>query len=472
MIPAFQPFEFCLAIFRGLVALAVTLHVLRTKRDTAAAIGWIGVVWLMPLCGGALYLMFGVNRVRRRARRVARRHRRDLRTAQRDTGTEAEGEFRRLSRMLDALTEYPLVSGNAVTCLQDGDNAYPAMLCAIAEARRSVVLCSYIFRRDEVGMAFVEALDEARARGVAVRVLVDGVGSGYFHCGIQRALRQRGIVCRRFMHSFWPWRMPFINLRNHRKILAVDGRIGFMGGLNIGAENRLRSRPRHPVADMHFQLEGPIVAQLTEIFARDWFFACGEELESEVFFPKHCAPVGSTLLRAVPSGPDNDFEKIEYAMLQGITLARESVRIVTPYFLPDERLLTVLCLAALRGVTVDIIVPSRSNHRLIDYARDATLMPFCDAGCRIWLAAPPFNHAKLMVVDRQWCFVGSANVDARSLRLNFEINMGIYSRELADSLAEFVDGLKGRRVGRADLEKLPKIVKLRNASVRLLMPYL
>ncbi|AQS87099.1 phospholipase D [Neoasaia chiangmaiensis NBRC 101099] len=463
--------DILLVLARYALALAVTIHVLRTKRDTAASTGWIGIAWLMPLTGAALYVMFGVNRVRRLARKLIGSHQWDGRGALVQHREQVDGQFAPLARMLGRLTERPLLGGNVIQCLHDGDNTYPVMLAAIDNARQSVLLCSYIFRADEVGNRFIEALANAQARGVRVHVLVDGIGSGYFHSGVASALRRRNIACHRFMHSLWPWRMPFINLRNHRKILVVDGRVGFMGGLNIGEENMLRLRTKVPVADTHFRIEGPIVHQLTEAFARDWSFTCQEELDGEIYFPQ-LDSVGDIPMRIVTSGPDNDLEKIEFAMLQGVALARRSVRLMTPYFLPDERLTSELCLAALRGVEIDIIVPGSSNHRLIDYARDANLAPFLDAGCRIWMAQPPFNHAKLLVVDEDWSFVGSSNIDVRSLRLNFEINMEVYDKDLARELIAFIDRHRHGRLTHHTLDSQSGMVKLRNAGVRLFMPYL
>ncbi|WP_367160111.1 cardiolipin synthase [Kozakia baliensis] len=460
-----------LTIARYALAISVTIHVLLTKRDTSASTGWIGISWLMPLTGAALYIMFGVNRVRRLAQRLIGQHHWDGRGAIAHLRQRVEGQFAPLARMMGRLTERPLLSSNAIQCLHDGDNAYPAMLEAIESAQHSVLLCSYIFRADQVGRRFVEALARAKARGAEIRVLVDGIGSGYFYSGIVKALERENIPCHRFMHSLLPWRMPFINLRNHRKILVVDGKFGFMGGLNIGEENMLRLRTKLPVADTHFRLAGPIVHQLTEAFARDWSFTCGEELDGDIYFPEP-EKAGNVPMRVVTSGPDNDMEKIEFGMLQGIAMARQNVRVMTPYFLPDERLASELCLAALRGVEIDIIVPKSSNHGLIDFARDANLAPFLNAGCRVWMAKPPFNHAKLLVVDDGWSFVGSANIDVRSLRLNFEINLELYDEEVASDLAGFIDTHKANRLTHHTLDSRSTVVKIRDAAVRLFMPYL
>ncbi|OOL19542.1 phospholipase D [Bombella intestini] len=465
---------FLLGMLHVSLSLLVTAHILLTKRDTAAAAGWIGFCWVMPYFGSLLYLCLGINRVHRRAQKL----REDVspeETAFLATWShDASDSFMApLVKMLDELTGLPLLKGNSVDCLHDGDRAYPKMLEAIAQAERSILLCSYIFRHDEIGKQFVAALVEARQRGVEVRVLVDGIGSGYLYSPIIQRLKRESIPCARFMHSLWPWRMPFINLRDHRKILVVDGRIGFMGGLNIGAENLL-NRPRGrriPVADTHFRLEGPVVQQLSEVFARDWVFTTGETLEGERYFPVPVAG-GTIPARVVTSGPDMDVEKIEYTILQAVILARSHVCFMTPYFIPDNRFATELGLAALRGVRVDIVVPQHSNHPVTDYARNACLKELVQAGCRVWLGEPPFNHSKLMTVDQVWSFVGSANLDRRSLRLNFECNMTLHDAETTGHLEKFILSHCNQQLTLEEIDSWSMPVRLRNAACCLFLPYL
>ena len=175
------------------------------------------------------------------------------------------------------ITQRPAQSGNAIALLRNGDEAYPRMVAAIEAARASVALSSYIFRADAAGEGFIDALIRARERGVEVRVLIDGIGGGYFFSPTYRRLRRGGILVARFLHSLLPWRMSVLNLRTHKKIFVVDGRIAFTGGLNIGGENLLRDQPRHPVRDTHFVFEGPVVAQLIEAFAEDWLFIAAME---------------------------------------------------------------------------------------------------------------------------------------------------------------------------------------------------
>ncbi len=448
----------------------VTIHVLLRKRDVAASIGWIGLSWLAPVAGGGLYFMFGVNRVERRARRLRPSRGRDGRDASLPTGEIAE-HFKPMERAARRLTGRTARAGNAFAVLSNGDEAYPAMLAAIAEARRSVALSSYIMRADDAGERFIAALVAAHGRGVQVRVLVDGIGSGYFHSAAYRALHRRGIPAARFMHSSLPWRMPFLNLRSHKKILVIDGRVGFTGGMNIARENLVAQHPRNAVRDVHFRLDGPVVGQLAEAFARDWSFTTDEELDGEDWFPG-LTEAGPAVARVVSSGPDEDIEKIEFVILEAIACAHRSIRLMTPYFLPSDRLVTALAMAAMRGIAVDVVVPRVSDHMLVDWALFPHVAPLLKDAVQIWRNPPPFEHTKLLVVDDEWCMVGSANWDVRSLRLNFEMNVEIYDAALAAELGRIIASRMRVRLTERDLAARPLPLRLRDAATRLLVPYL
>ena len=453
------------------VAVAVTVHVLLHKRDTGAATAWIGLGWLAPIVGGLLYAVFGINRVRRRARRLVDRR---LGGPRRD-GAEPrdwDSHLASLERAGSRITGRPTLAGNAIAIFENGDRAYPAMLDAIDAAERTVALSCYIFRNDQAGRQFVEACARAVGRGVEVRVLLDGIGSGYVASAASRALRRHGVTTGRFMHSFLPWRMPFLNLRTHKKILVVDGASGFTGGMNIAQQNVLAASPRHPVRDIHFAVHGPVVAQLADAFARDWTFATGEELDSKLWIVPVRAVEGQAHARVVTSGPDNDIEKIEFLILQAIACARSRIRVLTPYFLPEDRLVTALGLAANRGIQVDVVIPERSNQRLVDWATRPNLAPLLPEGVRIWRNKPPFEHSKLMVVDGLWCMIGSANWDMRSLRLNFELNLEVYDAALAERLESIICDRMSSRIDRAESERRRLPVRLGEAATRLLLPYL
>ncbi|HUH04165.1 MAG TPA: phospholipase D-like domain-containing protein, partial [Kofleriaceae bacterium] len=366
-----------------------------------------------------------------------------------------------------------LLPGNRVTFLRDGDEAYPEMLRCIDAATRSIALGTYIFDNDPAGRRFVDALAAAHERGVEIRVLIDDAGARYSFPSIVRTLRARGISVARFLRVLAPWSAAFANLRNHRKILVIDGTIGFTGGMNIRRECVLAEAPRNPTRDLHFRFDGPVVTPLMDVFAEDWTFATREVLDGEAWFPE-LAPLGEAVARVISDGPDRDLDCMRWALHGAIGAARRSIRVLTPYFLPDEPLITALNAAALRGVEVDLVLPERGNLRLVNWAMRGELWKVSSHGCRVWLTPAPFDHSKLMTVDGAWTLVGSANWDPRSLRLNFELGVECYDRALVAGLDVLIDQriATARRFDAAVLAAAAWPVRLRDATARLLSPYL
>lgn len=450
---------------------AVTLHVLERKRDVAAAVAWIGVAWLSPIIGSALYFLFGVNRVQRRAYRAGRRHSMGWVDDPATFLISRHDHFAPLERAIGVLTGRPPRLGNRVAMLRNGDEAYPPMLEAIAAAKVSIAFSSYIFEADGTGVRFIEALKAAKARGVAIRVVVDGIGSGYWFSPAYQRLTEAGIPAARFMHTLVPWRMAFLNLRSHKKILVVDGRRAFIGGLNIADDNLLAANPTHPIRDMHFDVTGPVVTQIAEAFATDWHFCTGERIGGEAWFPP-LTEAGTATARVITSGPDQDIYKIEFAMLQAIGCALRSVKILTPYFLPDDRLMSALILAAMAGVTVDVVIPEAGDHPYMDWAMRGHIAPLLRAGGRVWRAPKPFEHSKLFVVDDGWSLIGSANWDMRSLRLNFELDMEVCCPEFGALVTAAIERRQGVPLTLAEINARSFPIRLRDSAARLMLPYL
>jgi cardiolipin synthase len=456
-----------------LVAGIVTAHILLTKNDVRSALGWIAVAWLSPLFGALLYFIFGINRVTRRALHLTKAKHQPERAAGPETHPALPANIAALSAVSQRVTGDPLLTGNAVSLLQGGDEAYPAMLAAIRDARHSVALASYIFRDDAAGDAFIDALIEAKGRGVQVRVLIDSIGSGYFLSRTLRRLKAGRVPVARFLHTWVPWRMPFLNMRNHKKLLIVDGKVGFTGGLNITAAHSLRLTPRHYVDGVQVRIEGPVMLQLMDTFARDWSFTTGEVLDQDIWWPL-VESSGPVLARGISSGPDTDIYMIETIVGAALAQAKERIRIVTPYFLPDQRLQFAIAQAGLRGVTVEILIPEQCDYVFMDWAMRAHLRFFAGAPATVYLSPAPFNHAKLMTVDGQWCLVGSSNWDVRSFRLNFEFDLECYDQALTAKLDALIERkiAQSRKVGSVELSAAPEWIKLRDAAARLLLPYL
>ncbi|MBU0681620.1 MAG: cardiolipin synthase [Proteobacteria bacterium] len=464
------------------ITLATAVHILLQKKDTRSATGWLGLVWFSPLFGVGLYWLLGVNRIKRRAKtRYASREIVPLPDESSAVSAsyveecicKGESGLAMLCRLTEKVTRQPLMRGNTIVPLVNGDQAYPLMLAQIKKAKHSISLCSYIFANDRWGNTFREALHEARKSGVEVRVLVDGVGARYSLPPITWRLRKDGIPAACFMQTLLPWRFRYLNLRNHRKLLVIDGKTGFTGGMNIQDGNVLDQQPRSPIQDIHFHIKGPVVAALQKIFAEDWAFTTGEKLCGEAWFP-HIAQGGAGVARGIADGPDEDFDKIHMVILGALASARKTIQIATPYFLPESGLVTGLRIAALRGVDVQILLPSEPNLRMVKWASDAGLDELLDAGCKVYKSAAPFDHSKMMIVDQAWVLMGSANWDTRSLALNFEFNVECYDRELASSLQQIFD----RKVSAAKQVLLDELMsrnlasKMRNKLFRLFLPYL
>jgi cardiolipin synthase len=347
------------------------------------------------------------------------------------------------------------------------------MIAAIDAARRTVALATYIFGDDQAGQAFIGALSRAKARGVEVRVLIDGVGVRYTWPPVYKALRRNGVRTELFLPRFAEEGLAFFNLRNHRKVLTVDGKVAFTGGMNIQARNINADKPPRVVRDLHFRLEGPIVGQVQESFAEDWLFATREVLDDAAWFPT-LVPHGETTARVFTDGPDGNLDILRTVMMGALATARDSVRIVTPYFLPDQGMIAALGVAALRGVTVDIILPARVNIPLVQWAATAQLWQVLRPGCRVFLSPMPFDHAKLMVIDKAWALFGSSNWDPRSLRLNFELDVECHDVKLATQLDAIIDARRkdAREVTLAEVDARPLATKFRDGAARLFSPYL
>lgn len=464
-----------LAVLAVVMDVLAGSHTLLHKRDNRAAVGWIGVILALPFAGALLYWMLGINRVQRRATALYRDYVRLPRPRPRTAGRVVLGEhsLAELCEVLDRVTSFPVLGGNLVTPLENGDAAYPEMIAAIDGARRSIALQTYIFDRDRVGQTFIEALGRAVARGVDVRVLVDAVGARYSFPTVIPSLRRQGVRATMFNRTTFPWRWTYANLRSHRKILVVDGQVGFTGGLNIREGHILGDEPPHPIIDLHFKIEGPVVCQMQVAFAEDWAFTTREQLVGDHWFPAIDA-AGEMVCRGIIDGPDVDLDKLRWALFGALASARRRVRIVTPYFLPEGEFVAAIRTAVLRGVELEIVLPRHNNQVLVKWASTAVLPQIITDGCQVWETDGPFDHSKILVVDDGWVLLGSANLDPRSLRLNFEFNIECYSESLASQMHALIDRkiAHARPVTQARLDGRGLPARLRDGLARLFIPYL
>lgn len=440
--------------------LMVVYSCLKTRREANSALLWIFVAWSFPLIGPILYLLFGINRVTRKAWHKQRADNEFLteRQAREDASLPlvywravheslaaepAEPAAQALEKTLSPiLSDYPLMDGNAIEPLVDGDAAYPRMLEAIRHAKHHVHLQTFIVWNDAIGREFLDLLAEKARQGVTVRFMFDTFGS----MGAVLSplfLRYRHVPNMQIVG--WTQANRFkrliqFNLRNHRKIMIVDGESAFTGGINLRQENL--SRPDDPaIRDYHVAVRGPIVQELQYSFLRDWYFMTDDDPESllqQAHFP-HLPAVGKAMIRVANSGPTPDeMEVLARVFFECLVAARRQLFVVTPYFVPTRDIFQALCSAARRGVDVRLIVPHKNNHLYAGMAGQSLYEDVLKAGVRIFERRAPFMHAKALIVDDTMAMIGSANLDVRSLRLNYESNLIVYDPGYINALKRIV----------------------------------
>lgn len=475
-----------LAVLSVILGVPAAIHATMTKDEVRSALGWVGVILLSPVIGALIYAIAGINRMRRSS--IGQQ-----RSQFRERGPDAMGRFDTTSALIagrfghrfgamkllgDRVSRHRMCSGNDITMLEGGDAAYAAMLMQIAGAKRSILLETYIFDRDPIGLRFSDALIAAAGRGVAVRVLIDAVGARYSVPSIVGHLQAGGVTVKIFNGNIiMGLRLPYANLRTHRKILVIDGAVAFTGGMNIRSGFTAEFAGDDQARDTHFRVVGPVVADLLQVASEDWQFSSREVLDGEawqVSLPAQKQQKPAMLMRAVPSGPDRANESNHKMMMGAFSIARRNIRIMSPYFLPDRELISALATAAMRGVEVDIIVPAVNNLVLVDRAMTAQFDQALKGGCRIWRASGAFNHSKLMTVDDCWAYVGSSNLDPRSLRLNFEIDLEVLDAGFTKSVGEKLQAVlqDASSVTLADLRAKPFATRLLNKIFWLGSPYL
>jgi cardiolipin synthase len=471
------------ALLTGLwiaVTAAASFHILLNKRDPRGSALWLAITGLLPFVGPLLYWTLGINRVKRSSAVRARRRSRPgwVHWHTRHRSDPDQGLYPELAPLMDIsehITRQPLLQGNTVEPLYEGNQTFPAMLAAIGAAKRSVNLSTYILDRDAVGSRMISALCAAAVRGVEVRVLVDGLGTSRSAIAMARKLRGAGAMLSIFHPLFGLWvRRPSINMRNHRKLLIIDGRTGFTGGINISSRHFLTPWKKvEPIRDIHFRVTGPVLVHMQAVFAEDWYASKGELLDSDEFLTQPEAR-GDALVRAVASGPDEDLEKIYQLILGALRTATDHVLIMTPYFIPDRALIQALCSAVLAGVKVEIMLPEKSDHPLVQGASMSYIPELIENGVKVLLIPPPFVHSKLMVVDGAWSLIGSANIDPRSFRLNFEFDLEVYSREFAARMLQYSRDMssEGTLLSVDALLARPLATRLLEGAVKVFSPFL
>lgn len=443
-----------LSILNYAAVIVVIERIVRRGREPRGMLAWILTLLLLPFLGLVLYGLMGPPLVRRKVRRRLRRRRKIEPSLTRRAGDavrshdamdapDLEMPQRPLVRLATRIGGTVVTRGNDVAIYTDPEQTFLALSLAIESARSHVHMQYYIFADDETGRAVRDLLVLKARQGVEVRLLLDAVGCWRLSRSVIRKLRRQGVKAAFFLPWGFTQRRLNMNCRNHRKIVVVDGRTGFSGSQNIGDEYLGRRRRFGPWRDTHLRIKGPAVAQLQEVFVEDWHFATREELTADHYFPD--PPLaGNRMVQIIPSGPDRRPDVMHQLFYAAVSDARQSVNVMTPYFVPDRSMLMALKSAAYRGVHVRLLMPARSDHWFVRWAARSYYEELLDAGVEIYEYAEGMLHSKVVVIDRRWGMVGSANMDERSFRLNFEVTTLLYDSGLAQELTADFESLRNR----------------------------
>lgn len=443
------------------------------KRSPVATLAWILALAFVPIGGLVLYFTIGPRRLHRKRMRHAKS--RLLVRGEKPTRLGARAhDLPWKDQVVTLVTKSsgaPLTTCRDVTVLPSGTQCFDAICEAIAAAKHHVHVEYYIFEDDVTGRRVRDALIERANAGVKVRMLVDAVGSPLRYPFL-RPLRDARVEFARFNPLMFGSLRPRINFRNHRKIVVVDGDVGFIGGINVGDEYDARVSGAQAYRDTHLRLRGSAVREIQLAFLEDWHYATEKSVDPEGLFAPH-SDSEAELVQVIASGPDQDWEPIQKLFFAAIAASEKRVEITTPYFVPDEAITTALITAAMRGVEVEILLPQRSDSLIVTAAARSYYGELLRAGASIW-EYPRMIHAKTMVVDHKLGVVGSANMDNRSFRLNFEIGAAFYDRESIATLERVFadDKSKARHVTPKVRARLGFAERLGEATARLLSPVL
>ena len=466
-----------LMVLYALTVLAVIVVVLSENRNPVKSMAWVLVLVLLPIVGLVIYLIFG--RSLRGLKLISRSHLRELKRMNDfheaiDMEKDLSDDSRQLISLVNKLTEPHLFQGNDVTIFTNGNDKFEALLKDIEQAQEYVHVQYFILENDSTGHRLIELLERKAREGIQVRVLYDYVGSFYFRPKVLKQMRSAGIEVHPFMELTLTQFLFRLNWRNHRKIVVIDGNVGYIGGMNIADRYVSGTKKEHPWRDTHLRIAGEAVAALQYSFAIDWDFTTRELLTNQVMHYSQPPASPDHLVQMVSSGPTGRWNNISFVFLKAVTLAKRSIYIQTPYFLPSDSLLKAMQSAALAGIDVKLMIPRRPDSIMLHYATGSYIKECLQAGIKVYFYEPSMMHAKVVIVDDEFVTTGSTNFDFRSFEHNFEFNALIYSKELNSKMkAIFEEDLAqctAVRLGK--WKQRPLLQKALESIVRLMSPIL
>ncbi len=473
-----------------LVLIGVCLRIILDTKDTTKSLAYVLFAIFVPVIGILFYFIFGINYRHRvmykkkliKDEKLASELKTKLLAYSKETylgNSTSMAQTRELAYMLMHDLLSPLTSGNAVSILRNGEEKFPEVLKALRQAKHHIHLEYYIYEDDKIGNEIAEVLIQKAKQGVEVRVIYDDFGSGRGCKRLMEKLSKSGVEAHPFLKIYFVALANRINYRNHRKIIVVDGRTSFVGGINVSDHyiNDFSDPDKLYWRDTHLKITGPGTFYLQFLFLCDWNFCAEQNLEAtEAFFPapETIDPEQSKVVQIASSGPDSPTPTILYSILQAINLAQKEILITSPYFIPDESLMNALIIGSHSGIKIKLLVPLNSDSKVVKFASRAYYAPLLKSGIEIYQYEKGFIHSKTMVVDSALAIVGTANMDIRSFDLNFEVNAIVYDQSTALELrAQFEDDLKvSLQIDKTQWLARGKGVQLVENTARLISPLL
>ncbi|WP_306354156.1 cardiolipin synthase [Flavobacterium sp. '19STA2R22 D10 B1'] len=477
-------------IIYGIILVLVCIRIIYDTQNNTKTLAYVLLVLFLPLLGIIIYFSVGINYRKRKIyskklikdSALASKLKEDLYNYSTNIYTESITSVQQNKKLVQMLIKditSPLTGNNSVKLLVNGEQKFPDVLEALLQAKKHIHIEYYIFEDDAIGQSIEKILIQKAQEGVEVRFIYDDFGSRTIRKKMVPRLRAAGVKAFPFHEIIFIAFANRLNYRNHRKIIVIDGNIGFVGGINVSDKyiNQVSDAKKLFWRDTHLRIEGPGVSHLQYLFLCDWNFCANEKLEiNDVFFPSNQSleVKDNKIVQIAASGPDSDRPTIAYALLQSINLAEEEVLLTTPYFIPDESVHDALIVAALGGVKVKLLVPGVSDSKIVNAAAWSYYDDLLNAGVEIYLYEKGFVHAKTLVTDRKMAMVGTANVDYRSFDLNFEVNAIVYDEGIAGELADvfFNDIKDANKIDLIEWQNRPTIKQMAEKMARLLSPLL
>lgn len=450
------------SVLYALLAIGVSLMILMNARSGSKALAYLALIALVPILGIIFYLSFGINY--RKNKIYTRKILQDDRLAAliqnalnqrfKEVSLEHKGDleyFYPLAKMIQEDARNIFSDDNHVELLINGEQKFPRLLEDLRNAKEHIHIQYYIYDNDVIGNEIADILIEKHKAGVEVKFIYDDFGASSIRKTVVRRLKAAGVPNYPFYKIKLIALANRLNYRNHRKIVLIDNKIGYVGGINV-ADKYINGKNKGYWRDTHLRIEGLSVLSLQMVFLGDWQFCADENIENITkYFPRDNAPVneyGDKVVQVIASGPDSNYPSILFALNRAILLSKKSVWLTTPYFIPEETLTDALIMASLSGIDIKLLVPMHSDSAFVNTCASSHYEEMLEAGVEIYRYTKGFVHAKTMVCDDKIAFVGTANLDQRSFDLNFEVNAVVYNKELAQELSNaFMEDLK-------DAEKL------------------